>query len=1047
MSRILRSVLLLLFLGAVIAPAVSLAAPAGSTLLVSRPDGIGPVPPALNNFSETGGAVSADGRYVVFSSAADGIAPGADPRTEGLFVRDTTAGTTTLVSRSDGIDGVAADQRSEDPAITVSPAGHVLVAFVTEAANMSDHVTGPIGNPNSTEVWLRDVTAGTTTLVTRTGASGAPLTEGTSPSVVWSAGGPLVAFHSRGELFLRTVDAGVSQLAACAGGNCAVADPAAVTGDSPDMRVVDPKAGTLCAPPAHVTPCVLIVFEAFGGAAPDSNPDRFEIVTGVAVAPFADGLTPTPFAEFHTVSVNSAGVHADQGSFRPSFDRDGDAVAWVSTADNLTGDALPAGHPQQAYLRTLQAGSTTLLSKALAGPANATVDDVHLGGALANLRAVFEVSASNFPGDGAQVYLRTVSAGTTSLVNRSGGAQGTAGNDFSFGPALSADGSTAVFTTRSSNLGAGRSDFDRVFASHLDATGQPVEVVSARTGPAPSGADTNESEISSTVVSANGRYVAFSSDSDNLMTIDDDDVTGVYVRDLVSGRTLLVSRATGADGAAANGDSFVGGISADGRRVSFTSRASNLAPGVPDGIEQAYVRDLAAGTTTLVSRPTGADGAPAARDATAEGISADGGAVLVRSAAPLDPAAGATLLTHLYVRDLRAQTTTLVDRDDGPNGAVSPKSDGFDGVIDADGGRVAFSSAAPLAGAPADTFDHVYVRDVRAATTTLVSRAEGPSGASAADDSFNPSIDADGNLVAFTSLAANLGPVGKVSRVWVRDIAAAHNELISVPLDPTATPTLADFPSIDAAGDMVSFSVDGLQTPAPLKREVYVRDRRAQTTTLASRADGPGGAPADAGAFVSSISASGDCVAFAGAFTNLGDGFASADFDSVHLRTLRDTCPGDPSLPPAGGGGGAGGPSTTTTTTTTKHAAPPVLSALSLSPSRFHVGGTHGGTTVRFTLSAAARVTLRVQRLTTGHRHGSRCTTRGHGKACALIATVGSLTVSGRRSANRVRFSGRLKGHALKLGRYRVTATPAHGRARTATFTVVPAPRPKPRRH
>lgn len=1030
MPQILRRIVFFIALGLIVSPVSALAAPAGSTQLVSRPDGTSPVPPAVDNDSETPGAVSADGRYVVFRSNADGMAPGADPHIENLFLRDTVAGTTTLVSRSDGFEGVAADQSSKDPAITVSPAGHVLVAFVTGSANLSDHITGPVGNPNATEVWLRDVTAGTTTLITRTGATGAPLNEGTSPAVAWSNGGPLVAYHSQGVLFLRTVDARSSQIVSCAGGNC-VTNPVGITGDHPDLRVVNPKAGTLCAPPGHVTPCVLIVFEAFGGAAPDSNPDQFEIVTGVAIAPGASGLSTAPFGEFHTVSVNGAGVHANQPSFRPSFNADGTAVSWVSTATNLTGDLLPASHPQQAYFRTLQAGSTNLLSTGPGGAANADVDDVQLGGDLVHLRGVFRSSATNLGGTSVQTYLRDVPTGTTSLLNRAPGAAGAAGNGFSIGPALSADASTAIFESGSSNLGSGHSDFSRVFARRIDAAGQPVELVSRPSGAALLDSGTNFSDITATAVSADGRYVAFTSGSDNLSSVDDDDAeSSVFVRDLVTGHTVLVSRATGADGAAANAEAFLGGISANGRRVSFTSDASNLAPGTTAGTDQAYVRDLDTNTTTLVGRATGADTPPPVGDVDAEGISANGNAVLVRSATPLDPAAGQTNKTHLYVRDLVAQTTTLVDRDNGPNGTVASVSGGFDGVIDADGGRVAFSSSAALAGAPADKLDHVYLRDVRAGTTTLVDRAEGPTGTAANDESFRPAIDADGNVVAFTSLAANLGATGNVSRIWARDVAAGHNELISVPIG-AAQPTVADFASIDAAGDRVSFAVFGLETPAPVDRQIYVRDRVQQSTTLASRADGPDGAPAVGDANVSSLSANGDCVAFEGRFENLNDGFASADFPSVHMRALRNTCPGEqPASPP----GNSDGPTTTTTTT---HATPVALSALSLSRSRFHVGGAHGGTTVRFTLSAAAHVTLRIARLTTGHRHGTRCATGGHGRACALVATVGSLTVSAKRGRNSVRFSGKLKGHALRAGRYRLTATPAGGQARTATFTVL----------
>src|SRR4051812_19023423 len=140
LSRIFLTMLALV----VLLPATALAAPQGSTQLVSRPDGGAASPAAFDNNSETPGALSDDGRYAVFASDADGFAPGVDAHVENLFVRDTQSGTTTLVSRSDGIDGAGANESSRDPDVTVTPDGHVLVAFSTTASNLSDHRTGPV---------------------------------------------------------------------------------------------------------------------------------------------------------------------------------------------------------------------------------------------------------------------------------------------------------------------------------------------------------------------------------------------------------------------------------------------------------------------------------------------------------------------------------------------------------------------------------------------------------------------------------------------------------------------------------------------------------------------------------------------------------------------------------------------------------------------------------------------------------------------------------------------------------------------------------------
>lgn len=86
-------------------------------------------------------------------------------------------------------------------------------------------------------------------------------------------------------------------------------------------------------------------------------------------------------------------------------------------------------------------------------------------------------------------------------------------------------------------------------------------------------------------ISTNGRYVAFASAADNLSDDDLDGTVDVFLRDRLAGTTQLVSRADGVNGAAADGFSANSGppsISADGRYVAFDSAAQNLSPADPD---------------------------------------------------------------------------------------------------------------------------------------------------------------------------------------------------------------------------------------------------------------------------------------------------------------------------------------------------------------------------------------------------------------------------------------------------------------------------------
>src|SRR5438105_11472395 len=107
--RAIRRVLAAAAMTIAVLPQAASGALAGSTVLVSRPDGFGPVPPAFDNDSGTPGALSADGRYAAYISFADGFADGADPSVSNVLLRDRQTSTTTLVSRSDGPNGAGAN--------------------------------------------------------------------------------------------------------------------------------------------------------------------------------------------------------------------------------------------------------------------------------------------------------------------------------------------------------------------------------------------------------------------------------------------------------------------------------------------------------------------------------------------------------------------------------------------------------------------------------------------------------------------------------------------------------------------------------------------------------------------------------------------------------------------------------------------------------------------------------------------------------------------------------------------------------------------------
>jgi TolB protein len=112
-------------------------------------------------------------------------------------------------------------------------------------------------------------------------------------------------------------------------------------------------------------------------------------------------------------------------------------------------------------------------------------------------------------------------------------------------------------------------------------------------------------------ISADGRLVAFDSAATNLSPDDGDAIYDVLVRDRQAHTTTPVSRAPGATGVNGDGGSNLPAISDHGRLVAFDSRAVNLTGDDTDGYLDVFVRDLVANTTTLVSPASGAGGAKA----------------------------------------------------------------------------------------------------------------------------------------------------------------------------------------------------------------------------------------------------------------------------------------------------------------------------------------------------------------------------------------------------------------------------------------------------
>ena len=352
---------------------------------------------------------------------------------------------------------------------------------------------------------------------------------------------------------------------------------------------------------------------------------------------------------------------------------------------------------------------------------------------------------------------------------------GNLGNSGSYNPSISADGRFVAFTSLASNLVPGDTNntYDIFVRDRLTNTTTRVSVDSA------GNQGNNDSNFPS--ISADGRFVAFTSLASNIVPGDTNNTGDIFVRDTLTNTTTLVS----VDSAGNQGDSqsFTTSISADGRFVAFTSNSSNLVPGDTNRDSDIFVRDTLTNTTTLVSVDSA--GNQADDFSYNPSFSADGRFVAFNSlASNLVP--GDNYSFDIFVRDRITNTTTRVSVDSAGNHQRNSSSGSPS--ISADGRFVAFTTNAfNLVPGDTNSSRDIFVRDTLTNTTTNVSvdSAGNPGGGRI------PSISADGRFVAFYSTSSNLvpGDTNNTDDIFVVDTRSTPNVINGTPGNDNLTGT------------------------------------------------------------------------------------------------------------------------------------------------------------------------------------------------------------------------------------------------------------------
>jgi Tol biopolymer transport system component len=791
-------------------------------------------------------SVSGNGRLIVFQSTASDLVSNDTNGVSDIFLRDLTAGTTKLVS-VDHASQLAASGASFNP--TITPNGQFIV-FESLATNL---VSGVLDANDQSDVFVHDLLRGKTILASQH-FSASRTANGTSRSPEITPDGRRVAFFSTAtnlvenfsvapfpgiyvrDLELGTnlwVSSGVVRFRELVGTNANLYSYSGRISD--DGRFVAFKMGTIA-----TSPFIVLRHDLLTGttdlAGTNAVGNRIEISDGSGPVISADGKviafegrtnwqssgainlalgTLIYFWDEQTRQSRSASVNfqgsaaADGESTSPVLSADGRFLAFLSSASDLVTDSVNGS--SQIFVRDLQSNKTKLITARPDGTATRDADE-----AL---------------------------------------------------PVLSRDGQRVAFQSMAGDLvpGDGNNAYD-VFVRDLPS--DLTELVSERAASLDSLTPMGSSSISPNAVSADGRFVVFVSEAQNLVHNDRNQVGDVFVRDLALGSNILVSVNIQGTGAG-NGLSREPVISANGRVVAFVSGATDLANGDTNTFDDVFVRDLQSGTTFLASinRFGTASGS---RESDKPSISADGQLIAFRSRANDLISDDTNLQPDVFVYDLSRKTNTLIS----VNAAGTRPAAGASEIpmITPDGRWVLFqSNGTDLEATPGSFFqNHLFARDlVNKSTVRLNPR-----------DQFFPiraassvSVSSDSRLVAYIagtlpnlrvhdlnlnsdvlirdrcslpSFGANSRFVAYQHRpspnfrndVWVTDLLLSTNFPVSVDRDGNAdgngdlTP-----PAISADGRFVIFksrSEDLVSNDTNTWSDIFVRDVVAGTTQLVS---------------------------------------------------------------------------------------------------------------------------------------------------------------------------------------------------------------------
>jgi hypothetical protein len=711
--------------------------------------------------------IADNGRYVTFLSSATDLTEKDTNDVIDVFWQDLQTGQRRRVNvRS---DGTQANNTSGDGTPTISADGQ-YVAFGSNASNL---VAGDTNQCtlntrvlyNCQDWFLHDIQSSETRRVSIS-TTGAQANHDIRSGGI-SANGEWIVFSTRastlveedtnnqGDLFRHEVATGITERVSLrydgSQGNSTSGNPygAESVADNGDIIPFASYATNLVIGDGNDTADIFIRERSASPTTPTPN------ATFTATPTPTPTVTPVYPGATELISENLVGNTANYFSWYPSVSANGELVAFYSAASDLVpndtntfcewkGQFLNC---PDVFVRNRNTGETRLVSVASDGTQGnnqAWYPTISANGRYVVFGSMATNMVSNDTNNAYDIFVHDMQTGTTTRVSTA--TDGTQGNGNAWGGSISGDGRYVVFQSAASNLVPNDKNFKDDIFLHDRTTGE-----TRRISVNPISGEEGNAHAREVVISADGRWIAFHSAASNLAASGSDGYGQIYLYDRVAHTMGIAS--TDSNGIVGNDNAGTGfydapsrpALSADGRYIAFTSRASNLVPNDTNTVcdhtgdyncADVFVKDRNTNNITRVSIAN--DGTQANNHAHSPAISGNG----------------------RFVTFVSAANTLVIDDNNNHCGSQvnEPCSD-------------------------------IFFHDRNTAITELVSRAS--SGIQGNRASINPALNGDGNILAFQSEANNLVSLdtNAYEDVFVRTLILPPMTPTPVP-PPTTTPTI-----------------------------------------------------------------------------------------------------------------------------------------------------------------------------------------------------------------------------------------------------------------